>query len=304
MLFQSNRDLRCISGIITALLTPFNNHGEAIDYSAVRELVDWQISKGVHCLFPAGTSGEGMLLSHQERKILAEVVCDQVQGRIPVIIHVGEITTKGSCELALHAEELQADAVSIITPYYYKVRQEDIIKHFVAVANSIPELPVLIYNNPATAGNGITIKVLKEVKEQCPNVIGIKDSSKDLMLLQQYKSCLDSNDVLLVGGDGIFQEALEIGVQGAISTISNVFPQAMIDIYEAWKLGDKDKITSSQKRVKELLAILTKAPYYAVCKMVLEKIGVSAGEVRPPMGSLTSEEENAIFISLKEINAI
>lgn len=291
-----------ISGIITALLTPFKNNGEAVDYHAVRDLVEWQIDKGVHCLFPAGTSGEGTLLSPRERKKLAEVVCDQVQGRIPVIVHVGDITTKVSCELALHAADLQVDAVSLITPYYYKVGEKEIIEHYVAVADSIPQIPVLLYNNPATAGNVITVNILKKVKEQCANVIGIKDSSKDINVLQQYKSCLDPDDILLVGGDGIFREALQIGVQGAISTISNVFPQSMIDIYKAWKSGDKTGLISAQEHVNELLAILTKAPYYAACKMVLHKLGLPGGEVRPPMGSLTPEQEKAILTSLKQLN--
>ncbi|MBS4021563.1 MAG: dihydrodipicolinate synthase family protein [Dethiobacter sp.] len=304
MPFVAIQELDKFIGVITALLTPFTSNGENIDFQAVRDLVDWQVEQGIHCLFPAGTSGEGMLLSLEERRKLLEVVYDQAGGRIPVIAHAGDITTKGTVELALHAAGLQVDAVSVLTPYYYKVGEKEIADHFIKVANSIPKMPVILYNNPATAGNELTLAVFKKVKEQCQNVVGIKDSSKSITVLKGYKDSLTPGEPLLVGGDGIFKDALEIGAVGAISTISNIFPKAMIKIFRAWSLGNKAELISAQEHVKDLLAILTKVPYYAACKIVLTKLGISGGSVRPPMGSLTVNQEKAVLASLKELNVL
>ncbi|QGP93117.1 4-hydroxy-tetrahydrodipicolinate synthase [Neomoorella glycerini] len=286
-------------GVITALLTPFTRGGQEVDMGALKGLCEWQIKAGIHCLFPLGTTGEGLLLSPEERKRAAEAVVEQVAGRIPVILHVGHISTSVSCDLALHAAATGADAVAVIAPYFYPLDEEALVNHLVAVARSVPRLPVFLYNNPATAVNSISRRVFRRVSQACDNIMGLKDSSKSLEILAGFVEEREPGQVVLVGGDGLVYEALELGAAGCVSSLSGVFPWAMLDIYRLWQTGDKEGARSAQTRARALQQALQKGPYYASCKKILKWMGLPGGEVRPPMRDLTADEERMVLEALE-----
>lgn len=290
-------------GVITALLTPFTRGGERVDTGALQALCEWQIKSGVHGLFPLGTTGEGPLVSVSERKRAGQVVVDLAAGRVPVIIHAGHLRTSTSCELARHAAAIGADAVSVIAPYFYSYDEQALIDHFVTVARSVSRLPVLLYNNPATAGNAISPNVFRQVSQACDNVVGIKDSSKDLSVLRGFGEGLSPGQVLLVGGDGLVFDGLASGAKGCVSSLSGVFPRAMLEIHDLWRAGDQEGARGAQLKARALTAALQKGPYYAAGKIILAKLGLPGGEVRPPMRSLTATEERAVLDALNELRA-
>ena len=133
--------------IFSALITPMDNN-EQVNHTALRELVEAQIRDGVEGFYCCGSSGEGLLLTIEERKKVLETVIDQVRGRVPVISHVGTIRTADTIELAVHAKKSGAAAVSMIPPYYYRFSMDEINDYYEAVVNAVPDMKVIIYNIP------------------------------------------------------------------------------------------------------------------------------------------------------------
>ena len=148
-----------ITGVIVPPITPFDGRGQ-IDTAAIRRLVDFLITRGIHGLFPGGTTGEGPLLTISERRQLAEAFVEAADGRVPVIVHTGTITTESTLELTQHAQTIGAQAAAIIPPYFYRHKDDVLLRHFERVATQVPEFPVYLYNNPATAGNNISLELV------------------------------------------------------------------------------------------------------------------------------------------------
>lgn len=148
-----------VKGVIVPLLTPFDDRGE-LDCPTLVHLVDFLIERGVHGLFPGGTTGEGPLLSTEERLTLAETVVRAANGRLPVIIHTGAITTREAIELTRHAHDCGAAAAALITPYYFRFSAEALFQHFASVCEAVPDYPIYLYNNPAVTNNVIDSTVL------------------------------------------------------------------------------------------------------------------------------------------------
>lgn len=164
-----------ISGVIAPIITPFDNNGKVDEYT-FKNLIDF-LSNKVHGLFVCGTYGSGPAMSINDRKKVTELVVKHVNGRIPIIVHVGASSLDDVIELSLHAQDSGAQAVSSVPPFYYKYTQDEIIRFFEKLASKI-DIPVFIYNNPRTTGLSIEIETLKILKKM--EMTGIKDSTYDL----------------------------------------------------------------------------------------------------------------------------
>lgn len=173
-------------GVFPALLTPLTDDGERIDAAALRAHVAWLIDHGVHGLMPAGSTGEGPLLTTAERQQLLEVVVDAAAGRVPVLAHVGAITTRETIALVRHARGCGAQAASVVTPYYFRVPDEALIAHACRVAEAAPDLPIFLYNIPQNTGNTLSSAVVEAIVARCPNVVGLKDGSDDRDALVRF----------------------------------------------------------------------------------------------------------------------
>ena len=156
-----------IKGVIVPLLTPFDERG-ALDTAAVARLVDFLIARGVHGLFPGGTTGEGPLLSTDERRALAEAVVRAADGRVPVIIHTGAITTHEAVTLTRHAQECGADAAALITPFYFHYSDDALFRHFATVCEAAPDFPIYLYNNPGVTGHVIDADLVARLVRRIP----------------------------------------------------------------------------------------------------------------------------------------
>ena len=287
-----------IEGVITALVTPFNQEGE-VDEEALRGLVDFQVKSGVDGFYPCGTAGEGMIMSLEQRRKVAEVVIDQVGGRVPIIVHVGAADTAAVVELARHSEKVGADALGVVTPYYYPLDDEALIEHYRKVAE-VTKLPIFVYNIPHRTMVNVTPDLLARMCEAIPNIAGVKDSSRDFSLLLDYIDRLPKDKVVICGTDGLFIPAMIMGCKGAISAISNVFPELFVEAYKALKEGEYPKAVKLQFKINIVRRILSK-PYIAALKEALKIRGIYAGTVRRPLRPCEEAEAKLICNALARL---
>lgn len=284
-------------GVIPALLTPFQN--DRVDTQALKELVDFLIEGGVHGLYPNGTTGEGMLMNTSERKLVAETVLEAAGGRVPVMVHVGSFSTAETIELAQHAQSIGADAIGVVSPYFYSVDKESIFQHYCRIAESVPDLPVYIYNIPSNTRNDVTPDLAKRIADACPNIAGIKDSSKDIARLQAYVERLGSGYTVLVGSDALILPALAVGGAGVISAVASVFPREVVSVFDAYCSGDWEMARKYQYKVNRLRDILRQGPYFAGYKAALKMRGIPFGGMKSPLRGLSEEQEERLRLALE-----
>lgn len=270
-------------GVIPPVLTPLTGDGARVDLDALRAHVNWLIEKGVHGLMPCGTTGEGLLLTADERRLVLELVVETVDRRVPLLAHVGAITTQETIALACHAQALGVEAVSVVAPYYYNLREAALIGHFCRVADAVPATPVFLYNIPQCTGNVVTRFVAETVCDRCPNVIGIKDSSGNLALLRSFVGLRAGGFQVVCGSDGIVLAALEDGAIGCVAGHANVFPEILVDLYDAFRAGDLQQARRQQDLLDQVRRILEDGTNFSLFKHILERRGLAQGSVRPPL---------------------
>ncbi len=272
-----------IRGLIIPLVTPFNAGGEAIDEGAMNALCDWLIEKGVHGLMPCGTTGEGPLLSTDERKRLLEVVLAAARGRVPVIAHVGAVTTRETIELALHAQACAVSAASVVTPYYFPVSQQAMVEHFCRVANAVPALPIYLYNIPSRTVNSFTRAGAEAVIARCPNVLGVKDSSGSLESITSFTDLKGGEFQVACGSDNLIFKALEAGAIASVSGNGNAFPEVIVRLFNAFWKGDLKEAARQQQILDRIRNLLQNGRDLSLLKRGIDFRGLRGGAVRPPL---------------------
>ena len=270
------------TGVIPPVITAFDEEGN-FDEKAQREVINFLTPK-VQGFYPVGTYGSGPLMTVEERKKVAEVILDEVAGRVPVIIHVGAVSTGQAVELAKHAASAGADAIGAIPPYYYKYPQADLLEHFRALLASV-KIPVFAYNNPGLSNNPLSADLLKTLAEE--GLAGLKDSSFDLVTFCNFLSAIDKPGFIhIVGTEAIAAAAVFSGAKGIISGLANVWPERMAELWEAVQRNDGRAAGEAQLRVLRARSILKFAPTVVVCYEVLKARGINAGYPRRPYRSL------------------
>lgn len=277
---------RKIEGIITALITPFTQEGN-VNEGTLRELVEFQVRSGVHGLYPCGTTGEGLTMSIEQRKRVAEIVVGQVKARIPVVVHIGAINTAMTIQLAKHAEKIGADALGCVTPYYYALDDDAIIEHYRRVAEAV-RIPIFVYNIPHRTTINVTPDLMVKLAK-LPNIMGIKDSSRNFAQLCEYIEKLGKGFTVISGTDAYIIPALFMGAKGAISAIANAFPELLVESYDAYKKGNHEKAIGLQYKIVAARRVLAK-PAIAPLKEALKMRGYRAGTVKNPLRPMTKEE--------------
>jgi 4-hydroxy-tetrahydrodipicolinate synthase len=289
-------------GVITALVTPVDSNG-AIDQSSLASLAAWQATQ-VDGLFVLGTSGEGVLFPKEERMLAVETIMDAVGSRIPVMVHVGSLTTRESITLAAHAQGYGASAISVINPFYFTIPDKNQIEHFIAIAQAAPLTPFYLYNNPGVTQNTVSDEILQHIGEHVEQFAGIKDSSKNLDTLSHFKSVVGNSKEVLVGGDLIFANALKRGISGAVSTVSNIFPELFVKIYESFCHDDFEAMLMYQEKVSSVIKILTSYPYYSAIKHLLVRkgMGMTSSNTCAPLGRLKEGDADQLVERLRKLN--
>ncbi|HXZ90889.1 MAG TPA: dihydrodipicolinate synthase family protein [Candidatus Dormibacteraeota bacterium] len=275
-----------LRGIITALVTPFSGSGD-LDEGALADIVQFQVRSGVNGLFPLGTTGMGPAMEPDERKRVAEIVTDSVDGRIPVIVQVGDSNPKVSLELARHAENVGADAVASLNPFYYHPGPETVVEHYRRLAEAT-KLPLLAYNIPRNTGNNIDAQLLRQLS-QIPHLIGIKDSSRDFSQLLDYLASVPKGFTVINGTDSYLFSAYCAGVSAGVSATANAVPELFVRMYDAYLSND---LKSGQELQKKIHAVrdATSSPALAPLLEALKFRGIKSGNVRPPLRPMSPKE--------------
>jgi len=277
-----------IRGVIPPLTTPFKRDGTLYE-EGLRRLLDFQINKGSLGVFLCGTYGSGPLMSLNERKKVVEVSVDQINNRISAIVHVGTANTKDSVELAKHAEEIGADAVASVPPYYYKHDERTIQEYYKRLVEAV-KIPVYVYNNPRRSGFSITPPFLSKLHDV--GVKGIKDSGFSLVEFSHFLiECGDREDfTFIIGTEALAFPALMMGAKGCISGLANVFPEPVVDLYNSVMKGNYEEAAKLQLRVNEARRILHIAgSSIAACYTMLNERGVEVGMPKLPILPVTTE---------------
>jgi 4-hydroxy-tetrahydrodipicolinate synthase len=281
-----------LEGIIPPIVTPMNAD-ESLDLPGLYRLIDFQLGQRVNGIFVLGTTGEFYALSEAEKQSVVAAAVAHVKGRAPVFAGTGAETTGEVIRLTRMAEREGAAGVSVITPYFLKPTQAELVEHFRRVAEST-SLPVILYNNPATcAGVSIepdTVAKLAEVR----NIVGIKDSSGDLQNTIELIKRTPPEFSVLNGRDTLLLAALMFGAKGAIPATCNVAPQFCVGIYESFKKGDMAAAHEFQNKLAPVRMAMTLATGNGSVKEAMALLGRSAGPNRLPITPLSAEKREKL----------
>lgn len=272
------------NGIITPIVTPFNDdETQTINYQATDQLIDYLIKNGVNGIFPLGSNGEFNVLTIKERNEFASHVISYVNHRVPVYVGTGACSSNEAVYLSRKAEELGADALSVITPYFFKLRDEDIYNYYKQIAESV-KIPIILYNIPGNTQNNINPKVLDQLA-RIPNVAGIKDSSGNTESIDEYLKVVQKHENLhfLIGSDSKISYAFERGATGAIAGTSNLLVKNVVALNNALRSGDTETAKKMQESLNPLRKIMHEAPVPSVLKRAVTLAGIAnVGNARKP----------------------
>lgn len=278
-----------LRGVIVPILTPMTNEG-ILWLDAFEPLVEFLIASKVAGLFPCGTTGEGPLLTRKERCQVAETVVKLARGRVPVIIHTGAVTTEKALYLTRHAQNIGADAVAIIPPYFYHLSDEVLIKFYGQIATAVPDFPIYLYNYPAVSNNDISLNVLERLSAEYPNIMGIKDSSGNLEMLKAIKALRGKRFSTAIGTDRLIATCVLQGADACVSGNSNVVPELVVDLFNASAAGDVATAQALQQTLDAFRIILKDGQDLSLFKALLAERGIQVGSVRSPLIRASSEQ--------------
>lgn len=293
--------MKLLYGVTTAMVTPFDQDGK-VNLEKVAQLTEFLISKGVHCLFPLGTTGEMVRLSVAERKSIAETIVKTAAGRVTVYIHAGTTTLEDTIALAKHAQEIGADGIGVITPIFMGANDREMEEYYVTVASSVPEdFPVYLYNIPQCASNDLKTEVAQKVADRCRNVVGVKYSFADMIRTNEYLTINEGNFSVMHGADRLMLPVLAMGCDGVISGVSCVYPEPFVAVYKAYQEKDLDKAREMQRIAIRYCEVLKSGSNMSYFKEALKLRGIDAGFMRAPQLDLPEEEVRDLQRKLSEL---
>lgn len=287
-------------GSITALITPFRNG--KVDEAAFTRFIDWQISEGTHGLVPVGTTGESPTLDHDEHKRVIELAVEAAKKRVPVIAGTGSNSTDEAVELSRYAEEVGADGVLIVTPYYNKPSQEGLYQHFKAINDAI-NIPIVIYNIPSRSVVDMSVATMARCFE-LKNVVGVKDATANLARPSQTRAALGTEFCQLSGEDATALAFMAHGGHGCISVASNVAPRLCAEFQNACMAGDFKKALALQDRLMPLHEVLFIETNPAPVKYAVSRLGFGTSDMRLPMVPVSEASRRAIDAVLLRLDLL
>jgi 4-hydroxy-tetrahydrodipicolinate synthase len=268
-----------VRGVIPPVLTPFNENGEP-DLDAYGRLLDFLLEH-VHGLYPLGTYGSGPLMPKEMRIKLADFVVKKVDGRVPVIMHIGCADTDTAVQLAQAAEKSGADAVASIVPFYYRYDERCLIEHFTRILESV-EIPFYVYNNPGMGNNTITPRMLAILAQR--GLKGIKDSSFDILTFYSFMRAVEKKDFdFIIGTEALLVAGVVAGADGCVSGVSNTFPELMVALWDAAVAGQLEKAMHLQQQVNRIREIMHLSNSVISMHAMLQARGIDGGLPRRPL---------------------
>jgi dihydrodipicolinate synthase/N-acetylneuraminate lyase len=274
-----------LKGAIAAALTPLTRGGAALDEAGFPPYVDFLAGHGVDGILALGTTGEGVLLSVDERRKVAEHFHAAIAGRLQLAVHCGAQTTADTVTLAEHAAALGADAVAVIAPPYFALDEDELFEHFAAAARACGPTSFYVYEFAARSGYAVPLSVLARLRDAAPNLAGLKVSDTPWERFEPY---LIEGLEIFVGPEALIPQGFAGGAAGAVSGLASCFPDAVVALV-------REPTVANGERVGALRASLQRMPFHAAAKTVLGLRGVTVGSaVRSPLRELRDDERAAV----------
>ena len=255
-----------IKGVVVPILTPIDAE-EKIDEKKMREQVDYVIDGGVSGILAFGSNGECYVIEEDEMERGLKIMVDQAAGRVPVYFGIGAISTKKCCRLAKMAVANGAAGVSILQPMFLKPTKDELFLHFKTIAESVPETPVLLYNNPGRVGYTLSADLVEKLAHEVPNIVGMKDTSGDITQTSEFiRRNRDVNFKVFGGKDTLLYASLCHGAVGGVCTAANFMPELITDVYNKYVAGDLEGSLEAQFKLNPVRLSMDGASFPVAAK--------------------------------------
>lgn len=282
------------TGSGVAIVTPFTDEGT--DFNKLGELIEYQIKEGTDCIIICGTTGEASTMFDTEHKAAIKFAVEKVNKRVPVIAGTGSNHTVHAIELSKYAEEVGADAILTVSPYYNKTTQKGLYEHFKVIANSI-KIPVVLYNVPSRTNLNInpeTVKALSEIE----NIVAIKECN--LSQVGDIVNLCGEDFTIYSGEDGLVVPFLSMGAKGVISVMANIIPKDTHDMVAKYLAGDVEVSRQLQLKTLDLVKALFVEVSPIPIKAAMNLLGMKVGSCRMPLVDMSDKNLEILKNELKK----
>jgi 4-hydroxy-tetrahydrodipicolinate synthase len=280
------------------MVTPLSGR-DTLDTAGMERLVEHILAGGVHGLFILGTTGEGTGLSYKMRMQVIDLVCDQVAGRVPVLVGITDTAFRESVELAEYSRDQGASAVVLAPPYYFPAGQPELLEYIEHIAPALP-LPLFLYNMPSHTKMSFEVETVRRALD-LPNVVGLKDSSGQMIYFHEVLQAIKARPefTLLVGPEQLLAESVLLGGHGGVHGGANLVPELYVDLYEAASAGDLERVRTLHSRVIEIATRLYTvgrhgSAYLKGLKCALSVCGICDDWMAEPFQRYASAERSEI----------
>ena len=266
-----------IKGVIVPILTPIDSD-ERIDEPALRAHVDYVIEGGLSGILAFGSNGEFYMIEEDEMERGLKIMTDQSAGRVPVYFGIGAISTKKACRLAQMAVKNGAAGISILQPMFLKPTEKELLLHFETIARSVPETPVLLYNNPGRVGYTMSANLVEKLATEVSNIVGMKDTSGDITQTAEFIRRTRHVDFKVFGGkDTLLYASMCHGAVGGVCTAGNFMPEMITDIYNKYMAGDLPGSLEAQFKLNPVRLSMDGASFPVATKDMAALRGLNVG---------------------------
>jgi 4-hydroxy-tetrahydrodipicolinate synthase len=271
-------DTSFIKGIIPPILTPITSD-EKVDEIALRSLVDFVIEGGCSGILAFGSNGEFYMMEEDEMAEALAILMDQVAGRVPVYMGIGAIRTSKCIRLAKMGVKMGAKGISILQPMFIKPTDEELKAHVRAIAASVGETAVLLYNNPGRCGYAMSQDLVEELAHTVPNLVGMKDSSGDLtQTIEFIRRNADVGFKVMCGKDTLIYSGMAVGAVGAVCSTANFLPELVCSIYDKYVAGDLKGSLEAQLKLNPIRLAMDKSSFPVATKDLANLVGQKVGK--------------------------
>ena len=286
-------------GAGVAIITPMHEDG-SVNYEKLEEILEFQIANSTDAVIICGTTGESSTMTHGEHLKTIKFAVDKVAKRVPVIAGTGSNCTETAIMMSKEAASYGVDALLVVTPYYNKATQKGLIAHYTAIANAVPETPIIMYNVPSRTGCNLQPATVAALVKNVKNIVGIKAASGDLSQIAKMMSMAGEDLELYSGNDDQILPIMSLGGLGVISVLSNVAPKQTHDIVMKFMEGDTREAARLQLEAIPLINALFCEVNPMPVKRAMNMMGMEVGPLRMPLCEMEESNKETLAKAMKD----
>jgi len=290
-----------IRGSMVALITPFLEDGN-VNYSKLEELIEWHIKEQTDGVLVLGTTAETPALTVTEKDEIARIAIATSAGRVPIIVGSGSNNTFVAREESIKYQDMGADALLVITPYYNKTNKAGMIQHFTEIADAV-DTPIYVYNVPGRTGVSLTYEALEEISQH-KNIVGIKEASGNISFVSQVSRLIRDDFNVYSGNDDMIIPLMSLGGAGVISVFANILPRQTHEMAMAYINGDREKAAKMQLHYLDFINALFIETNPIPIKEAMNLVGMDVGQYRLPLCGMEDSTKAKLISTMEEIHLL